>query len=50
MIDRNYVPQTKQNVNAQPATSVPVAAPVSSVEQNSVTHVEVPVNQGQQGF
>lgn len=50
MIDRNYVPQTKQIANTQPTASVPTIAPVLSVEPNSVIHVEVPVNQGQQGF
>lgn len=51
MINRNYVPQTKQNVvNSQPATSNPTTTP--NVEQNNVTQniAEVPVNQGYQGF
>lgn len=53
MIDRNYLPQTKQiAANTQPAVSVPTNAPVSTVEPNNVTqsHTEAPVNQGQQGF
>lgn len=52
MTDRNYVPQTKPIVNSQPTNINATIAPVSTVEQNTVTqaHVEVPVNQGQQGF
>lgn len=50
--NRNYVPQTKPIANTQPANNNnnTTIAPVSTVEQNTVTHVEVPVNQGQQGF
>lgn len=52
MTHRNYVPQTKPIANTQPVNNITTIAPVSTVEQNTVTqtHVEVPVNQGQQGF
>lgn len=52
MIDRNYVPQTKQIAKTEPAASATSIAPVSNVEQNGATpnNVDVPANQGQQGF